>query len=126
MKAKPQKVQAQEESSTTSLTTSTTTSYFLIVSNKFPSWTQVESTKSFQISKELDHKHSFIGILCHKTFFLEFGQGKQPRSFDMANAWWTINNFNCGIDVNIKNMCCNNYTQIAKIQPIKRFLINII
>jgi hypothetical protein len=44
----------------------------------------------------------------------------------MGNAWWTINNFNYRIDVNIKSACCNNFTQIAKIQPIRRLLINII
>jgi hypothetical protein len=92
---------------------------FLIVSNKFSNWTQVENTKNFQIFKELDHRHSFIKILCHKIFFLEFEQGKQPRSFDMGNAWWTINNFNCGIDVNIKSACCNNFTQIVEIQHVR-------
>jgi len=56
---------------------------------------------------------------------LEFEQGKQPRSFDMGDAWWTINNLNCGINVNIKITCCNNFTQIAKIQPIRRVLVNI-
>jgi hypothetical protein len=85
----------------------------------------VENTKNFQIFKELDHRHFFIKILCHKIFFLEFEQGKQPRSFDMGNAWWTINNFNCGIDVNIKSACCNNFTQIVKIQPVRGLLVNI-
>jgi hypothetical protein len=28
------------------------------------------------------------------------------------------NNFNCGIDVNIKSACCSNFTQIPEIQPI--------
>ncbi len=88
---------------------------FLIISNKFPNWTQVESIKNFQISKKLDHKHSFIKILCHKILFLEFEQGKQLSSFDMRNAWWTINNLNCGIDVNIKSTCCSNFIQIIKI-----------
>jgi hypothetical protein len=86
----------------------------------------VESTKKFQISKELNHKHSFTGIFCHKILFLEFEQGKQPSSFDMGNAWWTIINFNCGIDVNIKSACCNNFTQIVEIQPIRGLLVNII
>jgi hypothetical protein len=44
----------------------------------------------------------------------------------MGNAWWTINNINCCIDVNIKIACCNDFTKIAKIQPIKRLLVNII
>jgi hypothetical protein len=57
---------------------------------------------------------------------LEFEQGKQPRSFDMGNAWWTINNLNCGINVNIKIACCSNFTQIAKIQPVKGLSVNII
>jgi len=26
------------------------------------------------------------------------------------------NDLNCGIDVNIKSACCNNFTQIAKIR----------
>jgi hypothetical protein len=43
----------------------------------------------------------------------------------MGNAWWTINNLNCGTNVNIKITCCNNFTQIAKIQPIKGVLVNI-
>jgi hypothetical protein len=43
----------------------------------------------------------------------------------MGNAWWTINNLNCGINVNIKIACCSNFTQIAKIQPIRRLLVNI-
>jgi hypothetical protein len=43
----------------------------------------------------------------------------------MGNAWWTINNFNCGIDVNTKSACCNNFTQIAEIQPVRRLSINI-
>jgi hypothetical protein len=43
----------------------------------------------------------------------------------MENAWWTINNFNCGIDVNIKSACCSNFTQIAEIQPIRGLLVNI-
>jgi len=30
----------------------------------------------------------------------------------MGNAWWTMNNLNCGIDVNIKTACSNNFTQI--------------
>ncbi len=77
---------------------------FLIVSNKFPNWTQVESTK--KISKEFDHRHFFMGILCHNIFFLEFEQGKHPRNFDRGNVWWIINNINCGIDVNIKSTCC--------------------
>jgi hypothetical protein len=64
-------------------------------------------------------------MFCHKIFSLEFEQGKQPRSFNMGNAWWIINNFNCGIDANIKSACCNNFTQIAKIQPVRRLLINI-
>ncbi len=76
---------------------------FLIVSNKFSNSTQMESAKNFQIFKELNHRHYFIGIFCQKIFFLEFEQGKQSRSFDMGNAWWTINNLNCGIDVNIKS-----------------------
>ncbi len=98
---------------------------FLIVSNKFPNWTQVENTKNFQISKEFDHKHSFTRILCHKILFLEFKQGKQPRSFDMGNAWWTINNFNCVIDVNIKSTCCKNFTQITEIQHVRGLSVNI-
>jgi hypothetical protein len=85
----------------------------------------VESTKNFQISKEFDHRHSFTRILCHKILFLEFEQGKQLRSFDMGNAWWTINNLNCGNDVNIKSACCSNFTQIAKIQLVRRLSINI-
>jgi hypothetical protein len=56
---------------------------------------------------------------------LEFEQGKQLRNFDMGNAWWTINNFNCGIDVYIKSACCSNFTQIAKIQLVRGLLINI-
>ncbi len=56
----------------------------LIVSNKFPNWTQVKSTKNFQISQEFDHRHFFNGIFYHKIIFLEFEQGKQPRSFDMG------------------------------------------
>jgi hypothetical protein len=44
----------------------------------------------------------------------------------MGNAWWTINNFNCHIDVNTKSACCSNFTQIAEIQPIRRLSINII
>jgi len=44
----------------------------------------------------------------------------------MGNAWWTINNINFHIDLNIKSACCNNFTQIAKIQLIRRLLINII
>jgi hypothetical protein len=43
----------------------------------------------------------------------------------MGNAWWMINNFNCGIDVNIKNACWSNFTQIVEIQFVKRRLINI-
>jgi hypothetical protein len=43
----------------------------------------------------------------------------------MGNVWWTINNFNCGIDVNIKSTCYNNFTQIAKIQHVKRPSVNI-
>jgi len=43
----------------------------------------------------------------------------------MGNAWWTINKLNCGIDVNMKNACCSNFTQILEIQPIKGLLINI-
>jgi hypothetical protein len=43
----------------------------------------------------------------------------------MGNAWWTINNLNCVIDVNIKSACGNNCTQIVEIQPIRRLLINI-
>jgi hypothetical protein len=43
----------------------------------------------------------------------------------MGNAWWTINNFNCAIDVNIKSACCNNFTQIVEVQPIKGLSINI-
>jgi hypothetical protein len=85
----------------------------------------VESTKNFQISKELDHTHFFIGILCHKILFLEFEQGEKPRSFDMGNAWSTINNFNCGVDVNIKSACYNNFTQIANLQLVKGLSVNI-
>jgi hypothetical protein len=44
----------------------------------------------------------------------------------MGNAWWTINNFNCGMDVNIKSACCNNFTQIEEIQPVRGLLVNII
>jgi hypothetical protein len=33
----------------------------------------------------------------------------------MGNAWWTINILNCGIGVNIKSTCYNNFTQIAEI-----------
>jgi hypothetical protein len=33
----------------------------------------------------------------------------------MRNAWWTINNLSCGIDVNIKSTCCNNFIQIVEI-----------
>jgi hypothetical protein len=98
----------------------------LIVSNKFPNWTQVENTKNFQIFEEFDHTHSFIWILCYKIFFLEFEQWKQPRSFDLRNAWWTINNLHCGIDVNIKSTCCNNFTQIIEIQLVRWLLVNII
>ncbi len=98
---------------------------FLIVSNKFPNWTQVESTKNFQMSKELNHRHSFTRIFCHKILFLGFEQGKQPRSFDIGNAWWFINNLNCGIDVNIKSACCSNFTQIAEIQLVRGMLVNI-
>jgi hypothetical protein len=65
----------------------------------------MKSIKNFQILKELNHKHYFIAIFCHKILFLEFEQGKKARSFDMGNAWWTINNLNCGIDVNIKSAC---------------------
>ncbi len=97
---------------------------FLIISNKFPNWTQMENTKNFQISKELDHKHSFTRIFCHKILFLESKQGKKSRSFDMGNAWWTINLI-CGIDVNIKSTCCSNFTKIIEIQHIKRMSINI-
>jgi hypothetical protein len=43
----------------------------------------------------------------------------------MGNAWWTVNNLNCGIDVNIKNACCSNFTQIAKLQHIRRLSVNI-
>jgi hypothetical protein len=43
----------------------------------------------------------------------------------MGNAWWTIKNLNCGIDVNMKRACCSNFIQIAKIQPIRRLLENI-
>jgi hypothetical protein len=56
---------------------------------------------------------------------LEFEQGKQPRSFDMRNAWWTINKLICGIDVNIKSARCSNFTKIGEIQHIKRMSINI-
>ncbi len=99
---------------------------FLIVSNKFPKLDSSGKYQNFQISKELNHKHFFTGIFQHKIFFLESQQGKQARSFDMGNSWWTINNINCRIDVNIKSACCNNFTQIAKIQPIRRLLVNII
>jgi hypothetical protein len=44
----------------------------------------------------------------------------------MGNPWWTFNNLNCGIDVNIKSACCSNFTQITEIQPIKGLLVNII
>jgi hypothetical protein len=73
---------------------------------------------------KLDHRHFFIGILCHKILFLELEQGKQPRSFDMGNAWWTINNLNCGIDENVKIACCNNFTQIVEIL-VRGLLVNI-
>ncbi len=43
----------------------------------------------------------------------------------MGNAWWTINNLNCGIDVNIKSTCYINFTQIAEIQPVKGLSVNI-
>ncbi len=118
MKAKSQKIQALKKKSNNffnNLYNNFLRLEFFIVSNKFPNWTQVESTKNFQISKELDHRHFFIEILCHKILFLEFKQGKQPRNFDMRNAWWTINNLNCGIDVNIKSTCCSNFIQIVEI-----------
>jgi hypothetical protein len=35
----------------------------------------VKNTKNFQISKELDHKHSFIGIFCHKILFWSLNKG---------------------------------------------------
>ncbi len=92
---------------------------------KFPNWTQIENIKKIQIFKELDHRHSFTGIFCHKIFFLKFEQGKQPRNFDIGNAWWIINNVNCGIDVKIKSTCCNNFKQIAKIQLVRGLLVNI-
>ncbi len=38
---------------------------FLIVSIKFPNWTQMESIENFQISKELNHKQFFTGIFWH-------------------------------------------------------------
>ncbi len=98
---------------------------FLIVSNNFPNLIQVESTKNFQMSKELNHRHSFTRILRHKIIFLEFEQGKQQRSFDIGNAWWIINNLNCGIDVNIKSTSCSNFTQIAEIQLFRWMLANI-
>jgi hypothetical protein len=44
----------------------------------------------------------------------------------MGNAWWTINNLNCGIDVNIKSICYSNFTQIVEIQLVRRLSINII
>jgi hypothetical protein len=47
----------------------------------------------------------------------------------MGNAWWTINNLNCGIvvniDVNTKNTRCSNFTQIVKIQPAKGLSVSI-
>jgi hypothetical protein len=43
----------------------------------------------------------------------------------MGNTWWTVNNLNCGINVNIENTCCSNFTQIVEIQPIKRLSKNI-
>jgi hypothetical protein len=44
----------------------------------------------------------------------------------MGNAWWTINNLNCGIDVTIKRTFYNNFTQIAEIQLVRGLLVNII
>jgi hypothetical protein len=82
--------------------------------------------QNFQITEEFDHTHSFIGMFCYKIFFLEFEQGKQPRSFDIGNAWWTINNHICGIDVNIKSACCSNFTKITEIQPVRGLSINIV
>jgi hypothetical protein len=81
--------------------------------------------QKLSIFKELNHIHSFTEIFCHKILFWEFEQGKQPRSFDMGNAWWTINNLNCGIDVNIKSACCGNFTQIAEIQLVRGLSVNI-
>jgi hypothetical protein len=44
----------------------------------------------------------------------------------MGNAWWIINNLNCGIEVNIESACYINFTQIAKIEHVKGLSINII
>jgi hypothetical protein len=43
----------------------------------------------------------------------------------MGNAWWTTNNLNCGIDVNIKSTCYNNFKQIVEIQLVRGLLVNI-
>jgi hypothetical protein len=43
----------------------------------------------------------------------------------MGNAWWTINKLNCGIYVNIKSACCNNFTQIVEIQLVRGLSVNI-
>jgi hypothetical protein len=43
----------------------------------------------------------------------------------MGNAWWIINNLDCGIEVNIEGACYSNFTQIAKIKPVRGLSINI-
>ncbi len=43
----------------------------------------------------------------------------------MVNAWRIINNLSCGIEVNIESTCYRNFTQIAKIEPVRRLSINI-
>jgi hypothetical protein len=67
-------------------------------------------------------RSSIINILSLEYFAIK----SFSRNFDMGNAWWTINNLNCGIDVNIKIECYNNFTQIAKIQLVRGLLVNII
>ncbi len=48
---------------------------FLIVSNKFPNWIQVDITKNFQISKELDHWTLSLEYFAIKSFSWSLNKG---------------------------------------------------
>jgi hypothetical protein len=48
---------------------------FLIISNKFPDWTQKESTKNIQISKELDINIFSLEYFVIKSFSWSLNKG---------------------------------------------------
>ncbi len=114
----PKKVQAQKESPTTFLTTSTTSWgwNFSLYPISSPIGLKWKVSKTFKSPRSLIINTLSVEYFAIKSFSWSLNKG---------NAWWTISNLNCGIDVNIKNVCYNNFIQIAKIQPVRRLLVNI-